>query len=167
MANAAKFNHLTIYNFMSKTKNEEMDALVMELVEKVRQKQKEVVAASERPQWETSCTIGTNENISTNVNIQTVTDVNKLVDLYALLLAKEEFYTIAAKELGVKATLKWQGYTFEAWKNDFKTRVRIVNLSAKKQELKSLEERLDKLVTPEQRRELELAAIKKEFEKTS
>ena len=146
---------------MSNEKTDKIDALVLELFNNVSKKQQEIAAASERPRWETSCTIGTDSNISNNVNIQTVTDINKLVDLYALLLAKEDYYLRAAKELGVKVVLKWQSYTFEAWKKDFKTRINIIELNNKKAELKELENRLDKLISQDQRRELELAEIQK------
>ena len=146
---------------MSNEKTDKIDALVLELFNNVKKKQAEIAAASERPKWETSCTIGTGDSITHNTNIQTVTDANKLVDLYALLLAKEDYYVRAAKELGVKVVLKWQGYTFEAWKKDFKTRIGVININNKKIELADLEARLDKLISQDQRRELELAEIQK------
>jgi hypothetical protein len=55
------------------------------------------------------------------------------------------------------------GYGFDAWKTDIRSRVNQLQVNAKKKELESLETRLDALVTVEQRRELELAAIQKEL----
>ena len=95
---------------MAKSKSDQIDAIVLDLFNTVKAKKKEI-SGYLKPTWETSCTIGTVDgNISSNVNIQTVSDVNKLVDLYAFLLQKEQFYVQAAKELGVKAVLKWQSY---------------------------------------------------------
>jgi hypothetical protein len=143
-------------------KTQKIDAIVLELFNTVKQKKADILALSERPNWETSCTIGLVEgNITTNVNIQTVSDINKLVELYAFLLVKEDYYTHASADLGVKTVSKWQGYSFSSWKKDLKTRANIIGLNVKKQELTELENRLNALISPEQRRELELAEIQK------
>lgn len=136
------------------------DTLVMELFAKVAAKKKEIESIS-RPQWETSCSFGTDpDRLDTRVNLQVV-DIPKLVELYAFILQKQEAYKTAAKELGVTVPSKWLGYTFDAWKSDIKLRVNIININAKKKELDTLETRVNALVSPEQRRALELAEIQK------
>lgn len=137
------------------------DELVLQLIAKVKDKKKEINDA-QKPKWETSCTIGYNpENVQDRINIQTTTDLNKLVDLYGFLTMREESSKIAAKNLGLKISTKYMGYTFEDWKTDIQSRVNQININLKKKELEELEARLDKLVTPEQRREIELAEIQK------
>lgn len=141
-----------------------VDELVLQLFEKVQQKQRDI-AASEKPQWVTSCSIGLEEDgVKTRVNIQTVSDPAKLVEVLGALLAKQAYWIGAASLLGVKLPFKWMGYTVEQWTKDFKTRLAQIELVAKRAELKALEARLDKLITTDQRRELELAAIQKEME---
>lgn len=143
-----------------------VDELVLQLFNTVKQKQQDI-AASERPQWVTSCTIGTNpESVTDRINLQTVSDEAKLVDLYGFLLQKYGNALAARTELGLSTTgwgWKWMGYGLEQWRADIKTRLAQIALTAKRAELKTLEARLDRLITTEQRRELELAAIQKEM----
>jgi hypothetical protein len=138
------------------------DKIVLELLQRVKQKQKEI-ADSERPHWETSCSVGMTDNVNDKVNIQTVTDLNKLVSLYAFLSEKEKSLVAAKRELGVDVKLSWQGHSFADWKKDFKARIEQIGLNRKRADLRDLEARVEKLVTPEQRRQIELEAIQKEL----
>ena len=77
---------------------------------------------------------------------------------------KESSWDNAAKELGVAPSNNWMGSPFSAWKTDIKNRVDQININTKRKELESLEARLDKLISVEQRRELELEDIAKSLE---
>lgn len=142
------------------------DELVLQLLAKVKEK-KAKIAAVDRPQWVTSCTVGYNPDVVTDrINIQTVTDVNKLVDLFGFILAKEEQSHKARKALGIWDTLafKWMGFTVAQWEHDFRSRIAKIQINAEKAELDALEKRIDSLITVEQRRELELQALAKELD---
>ncbi len=141
-----------------------IDDQVLNLFNTVRQRQ-QAIAASEKPQWTTTCTIGTNpDSVTDRINIMTVTDATKLVDMLGFLLQRRDYFNKAEELLGFKAgAFKWMSYTVEQWTKDFKTRLAQIELTAKRAELKTLEARLDKLITTDQRRELELAAIQKEM----
>ncbi len=163
----------------SKPTKPSVDELVLQLFNTVQQKQRDI-AASEKPRWETTCTIGTEEGSVTNrINIQTVSDPAKLIDMLGFLLSKAHWYreacvkieNFAAPDTSAKVwtqtpltpVFKWMGYTVDQWTKDFKTRLAQIELTAKRAELKTLEARLDKLISQDQRRELELAAIQKEM----
>jgi len=155
--------HLLYFTFNTKNMNTKNDELVLQLIAKVKQKKSEISAA-QKPKWETSCTFSTDpDNVQSRVNLQTVTDINKLIDIYAFLLFKEEYYNVAAECLKVSTKGKYMGYSFADWKKDVHARVDQVNINSKKRDLETLEARLDKLVTPEQRRDIELEAIQKEL----
>lgn len=141
-----------------------VDELVLALFNTVQQKQRDI-AASEKPQWATTCTVGTDpESVKDRINIQTVMEPAKLADMLGFLLQRRDYFHKAEELLGVKiGTFKWMGYTVEQWTKDFKTRLAQISLTTKRAELKQLEGRLDKLITMDQRRELELAAIQREF----
>ncbi len=139
------------------------DQLVLQLLQKVKSKQAEI-KASEKPQWLTSCSLGFTDNLHDKVNIQTLSDISKLIDLYATLSYKHENWVAAAKELGLKPSHRICSYPVEDWKDDIRTRINQILITEKRKELKTLEDRIEKLVTPEQRRDLELAAIQKELE---
>lgn len=144
------------------------DQVIDSLFEKVKQKKAEI-AKAEKPNWVTNCTFSFRGNISASesVNIQTITDVKEMVRILTFLIREESFNDEATKRLGLEETsdFKWMGYTVKEWETDLKTRLNKVLIDRKRSELKNLEERLDKLVSPEKRREMELAEIAKELEK--
>lgn len=143
------------------TKKINVDEQVLNLWNKVKTKQKEI-SKVERPSWLTTCSISKNpDNVNDRFNIQTVTDLNKLIDIYGFLLITEEKWEQANKELGLKVPFKWMNYSGDKWKKDIQSRISVLSLYNKKKELEVLQERLDKLITTEQRRELELEEISK------
>ncbi len=143
----------------NKTKN--IDTKVLDLFNKVKEKSKKI-AANERVNWLTNCSFGFSPNgVHDRVNLQVVSDLNELINIYGFLVIKANSYELAADELGVKQTGKWLGYSFDNWKSDVKTRVNLLQLNNERKELKVLEERLNSLITVEQRREMELAEIEK------
>ncbi len=145
-----------------KTKNKTTDEIVLALLEKVKTKKAELKTL-DRPTWLTNCSFSYNSegaSASERINIQTA-DINTLVHVYAFLMEKEKALVVAGEELGVNVTVKWQASPFKNWKEDIKTRISILNISSKKKELEELENRVNALVSPEQRRELELAELSK------
>jgi len=158
VAKHVKFKiHITYMN--KNTKN--IDERVLELFNTVRNRQREI-KETEKAHWVTNCTIGKNpDNLSQRINIQTVSDADVLVDLYAFLLQSKGHWDAAANALNVTSTFKWMGFTNEQWLADFKTRMGQIALNKKKKELVTLETRLNGLITPEQRRALELEEIEK------
>lgn len=150
---------------MTTTSKPSLDDQVLALFNTVRERQ-QAIQASEKPQWKTTCTIGTSETTVTDrINIQTVSDLGRLIDIHAFLLAKEDYWSKSQKALGLKMPLpfRWLGYSVSAWTVDIQTRIAQIELTVKRAELRTLEARLDKLISQDQRRELELAAIQKEL----
>ena len=142
--------------------SQDKDALVLELIKKVKIK-KDEISLSKSPKWVTKCSFSFNPDGKTidNVNIQTCSNIETLLDILAFLNNKLAGRSIAATMLNVPYSEKWQGYTVDEWHQDLKSRVNQINVNNQRAELKELETRLDKLVTPEQRRDLELAEIQR------
>lgn len=70
-----------------------------------------------------------------------------------------------AKELGVdKHECEHDGYAIDDWIADIKTRLNKIQIKSKKDALAALEARLDKIISPELRAEMELAAIEAELQ---
>ncbi len=138
------------------------DEAVMQLLIKVQQKTEEIKKAKKRPQWKTNCTLGFDpESPQGRVNIMTVRDASKVVDLYAFLIQREEFFKQAAHELGLEVDLVYMGYSFDDWKVDLMSRAAQLSVEQKKKEVEALDRRVNKLVSPDQRREMELEALQK------
>jgi len=140
----------------------EKDKIIDQLFEVIQTKKSEIEKA-EKAKWQTNCSFGYDTDSNKRYNIQTVSDVNQIIDMAAHLVQKMDSVFKGASILGLEAKFEWMGFTFDQWISDFRTRVEKIQISAKKQELKDLESRLDKLVSKEKREELELAAIKKQL----
>lgn len=138
------------------------DQIVLELLEKIQSKKAEIKSI-ERPQWKTSTTLGLDESSPNRTNLQVETDVSRLVGLHAFLSAKKDYYEQSRLELGVSGKFKWMAYSFEDWDADIRTRISQLEIKNKKAELDGLEARIDRLISPEQRRELELKALQYEL----
>lgn len=122
------------------------------------QKKKEI-ANAEKPVWVTNMSFGFTEDVNSRINLQTVTSTKVLVSALASLTRAKDSFEAAAKALGTDIKFTWLGYSYEDWKSDIQTRLNKIELTKKKVELENLEERLNKLVSPEVREALELAEI--------
>jgi phage portal protein BeeE len=81
------------------------------------------------------------------------------VEIFAFLESKKNSIENAAKQFGVNVPSKHLGFTIEEWQSDIKCRINGLQIKAKRDELASLEARVNALVSPEQRREIELQKL--------
>ena len=138
-----------------------IDLKIAELFEVLNKRKVEVEAAEKTSQqkWKTNCSFPSVFGNTQPINIQTQTEA-ALIELLADLLVHREFQIKAAELIGSDVqTGNWGGYPIADWIEDFKTRVAKIQLAARKAELAQLEKRLDAIVSPEQRRFMELEAI--------
>lgn len=141
------------------------DAMVLGLLKKVEEK-KQQIGSAERPSWITNCSFGYNPDTNTRINIQVIRDLEVLVDIHAFLTSKAASFrtSLAALKLAEKeVSFKWQNFTYEQWVADIETRINGLRIKAKKDELARLEERVNALVSPEQRRAIELDKLVREI----
>lgn len=138
------------------------DEKVLQLFEVVRKKKAEI-AKAEKPQWKTNCSFGYDQDVNSRSNIQVISDVTKLVGMLAFLYEKKKAWDDAAKDLSVDMPFVWFGFSVEDWRSDFQTRINKILITKKKAELELLEGKLDKLMSPEMKTQLELEAISKEL----
>jgi len=137
------------------------DEKVKTLFESVQAK-KLAIEKAERPCWLTAGNFGYSANSAHDrINIQTLTDVRKIVEMFAFLIDRKEKSENAAKELGVNYTFTWLGFSVDEWKNDFQTRVNQISIQEKRKELAEIEARLNAIISPELKAQMELEAISK------
>ena len=135
------------------------DEKVKELFQIVQSK-KLAVEKAERPCWLTAGTFGYSANSAHDrTDFRTVTDVRKIVDMLAFLIDRKEKSEKAAQELGVDHNFTWLGFTVDEWKSDFQTRVNQISIQEKRRELAEMESRLNLVLTPELKAEMEVDAI--------
>ena len=139
------------------------DAKTLELIQAVR-RQKEDIAKAERPNWATNCSFSYGENGSNTVNLHVESNIRNLICIASFLRDKVKSYKETAAELGVEAPdFTWQGFSVSDWLEDVKLRINKVQIASKKKKLETLEERLNKIISPQLRAEMELAAIQSEL----
>lgn len=137
-----------------------MDKQVQDLITLVKKK-KDEISKAERPNYKTNCSFRYNPENPTNVNIQVCADVNQLASILGFLLTQEQNFNEATNRLGIVAPFTWGGFSLEDWQADLQCRVTKIQITKKKAELELLESRLDKLISPELKAQMELEEITK------
>jgi hypothetical protein len=141
------------------------DTKVKELFDLVQSK-KLAIEKAERPCWKTSGNFGYSTNSAHDrTQIATITDVRKMVEMYAFLMERKDKSEAAANELGVDYKFTWLGFTVDEWKDDFQTRVNQISIQEKRKELAEIEARLNALISPELKAQMELEVITKLLER--
>lgn len=74
-----------------------------------------------------------------------------------MLLVRLNMYLMSAKDLGIN--LEISGYNIAEWITDVKCKIEIFEYKQKEAELKTLEAKLDKMLSDEKKTELELNEI--------
>lgn len=152
----------------SKKKPAAPDDKITELLALV-ETQRAAIAEAERPVFQTNRTFSfIDGDLNKAHNLAVVSDVGLLIKMAAHVAdAAAGYYRVANEILGGQPppVFTWNGYTNEAWTHDIRLRVSQIRLKAQREKLQALEERLDKIISPERRRELELQAIERELAK--
>lgn len=144
------------------------DEAVMALLVTVQEKKAEIKKLKKKPQWKTNCSIvwnvdptRTTDKSHDRVNIQVVRDPSMLMELYAFLLQREDYLEGAAMALKLPQDLTYMAYPTADWKADLQTRAAQLSVEQKEKDLAALDERVNKLVSRDQRRAMELKALQK------
>lgn len=146
------------------TPDDKIDALLADV-----KRQKEAIAEAEKPTYRTNRTFSfTDGDLNRSINLAVVSDVAALLKMAGFVKAQAGAYGVAAATMlpGESAPrFTWCGYSADDWMHDIGLRISQVTLKVKKERLARAEERLNSLLSPERRRELELAAIEAELTK--
>lgn len=141
------------------------DSRTLDLIKLVKV-QKAEIAKLDKPSYKTNCSFTYIEGRANDaVPLHAESDVKNLISYAAFLIDKERSYKATASELGVEVfpDFTWSGYTVADWLSDIKTRIAKVQIAIKKKKLEGLEARLNSIISPELRAELELEAIANEL----
>lgn len=138
------------------------DEKTLELIKEVNRQKKEIEKA-ERPNWITKCSFQPLPAAPINLHVET--DVGTLIGIVAYLQMQEKHYNEAAAALGIAdpPAFSWAGFSVKDWTDDVKSRIGKVQISAKKRKLEALESRLNQIISPELRAQLEIEAIEKDL----
>jgi hypothetical protein len=136
------------------------DDKVMQLL-RIAKEKKDRIATVEKVSWKTNCSFSFNENdaLNSKINLHAVSDVNVLVKALAHILQQQDYYTQAANKLGVDTQFKYLGFYVSDWQADIENRINRIKILKEKEELQTIETRLNALISPEKRAELELEQL--------
>lgn len=141
-----------------------MEAINMEAIKKmmaVLQAKKDEVSQAERPVYITGGQFRYTEKISESIDLLTVKDPRKLVEIYTFLKERGNKYQEAAIELGVDVKFTWLGFTVEEWLKDLKTKVNVIQIHKRREELLELETRINAIIPQDVRNQLEFEDLQK------
>lgn len=137
-----------------------VDKKTLELIKQVN-KQKSEIAKLDRPNWLTNCSVEIN---SKHTNIHVEASIPKLVEIAGFLLVQEESFQKASDFLELEPSkYLWNGYAVSEWLTDIKSRIAKIRIGEKRKKLELLESRLNAIISPELRAQLELEAITNEL----
>lgn len=137
----------------------ELDQKVNELLLVVKAKRDALELHQKRANssWRTNCSFNLN---GAHVNLQTVrTPV--IIGMVSYLLGQRELDKKACELLNIEFRDKIQNYDYTAWLEDCQKRASYLHLREQEDQLNALEAKINQLVSPEKRRELDLELLTK------
>lgn len=141
-------------------KAESVDEKVQRLIAEVKRRRAEL-SALKKPQWLTSCSLQLPG--FERINIQVEQDIQLLAVAHGVLRKMEDSMDYLFDRLLISIDRRWNGYLIQDWTDDIELRLKITQIQDQQKHLAKLELALDGLLSPEQRRELELARIEQEL----
>lgn len=139
---------------------ESADEKVQRLIAEVKRRRAEL-SALKKPQWLTSCSLQLPG--FERINIQVEQDLTLLAVAIGTLSRMRRSIESVFADINLVAPANWNGYLIEDWISDIQLRLKITQIQEQQKHLAKLELALDGLLSPEQRRELELARIEQEL----
>lgn len=144
---------------MTTTVTDKMIDTMLATIKTQKEKLAELEASTKR-EWVTNCSFQVDN--TTPVNLQTASQTN-LVKLTKVLIQQQELAAKAAELLGLPVEDEINGFKFDDWITDVRKRLALINLKTEQKRFQELEARVNTLVSPERRRELEAQALMKEL----
>ncbi|MBK9497266.1 MAG: hypothetical protein IPO08_22660 [Xanthomonadales bacterium] len=139
-----------------------VDGRTLLLLADVERRRKELESPVAVRPWKTSGSFSYSEpaglpgpNQMLRVNLQNVLQVAALVNIGALLLARQQAFDRLAVRWATELTGKdasWQGYPIDDWLYDLETRVMELTRADKLSNLVNLQQQLDGLLSPDQQK---------------
>ena len=88
-----------------------------------------------------------------------------VLEVATLVLWDSKYRQEAASMLGIVDASKVQGYPAQDWLEDCKKRTAMLQMKERRAQVDSMQKKLDQLLSPEKRRQLDVLAIEEQMEK--
>jgi len=111
--------------------------------------------------WKTNCSfIPLGATVPVNIQTASAEMVYSIATTLGVLIVGA---TCASENFGLTITVKIQGYVPTDWFTDLKKRLAAINIRDEEKQLADIEERLTKVLSPEEQRRLEVEMLAKEI----
>lgn len=138
------------------------DEKTLALIKEVN-RQKAEISKIEKPNYKTNLSFTFVEG-GAPLNLNVIVDIGSLLRMASFVKSAEEAYNRTKEALNVEGPdFSWLGYSASDWMSDFKAKIDKAQVSSKKKKLEQLENRLNAIISPEMRAQLELEAIMNEL----
>ena len=127
------------------------------LVLKSKRETLELHQSRSKSSWRTNCSFLLNDS---HINLQTVR-TSGIVSMVSYLLQQREAEKKACELLNIEFRDKIHNYSYDAWLEDCQKRASYLHIREQENQLNALESKLNQLVSPDKRRELELELLAK------
>jgi hypothetical protein len=144
---------------------EAIDKKIQDMFELVL-KQKKEIQTIEKYSYITNCSFSFDPDGANKRHNLQVVPIDTLVDILGFLIQKRDAFLEAKKMLALdnKYQFEYMGFSFEDWYNDIQSRISKITITEKRKKLQTIEEKLNSLLSPEKKRELELIELEKMLE---
>lgn len=142
---------------------ENIDKVIEDLLKLIQEK-KSKIAKLEKPNYKTNMSflLDENNNLSA-INLHTKKDPIYLVKLLAKLSLLKKEFDLICKENNLNLEFIYSNYSYSDWKNDILALIAKLTIKKEKDDLDNKEAKLNLLISPEQRRKLEVELLRKEL----
>ena len=147
--------------------SKEMDKQIEDLLQKISTK-KELVAKKtkqSKANWKTNCVFPAASNIFGNIEKCNISIANyrKVKNMIANLITLKESHEKVMKVLDKEEVFEFEGYTYDEWMSDFKTRISRIEIKEETLKLDKLEKKAKALMSEDQKRKDGIEEILKDL----
>lgn len=126
------------------------DDRIIDLMKQIEVKKKALAEKKVRFAPETTCVLEL-DGVKYNLNVCSNDTLN-------LLMVKLNMYVLSAKDLNIQLPL-FSGFGVDLWISDIKSKLAVAELKKEENDLKSMEAKLNRLLSDDKKTELELDEI--------
>lgn len=140
---------------------QDLDEIVRGLLVKLKQQQAELdnLKGQIQSSWKTHCSFTTTpNNAATKKNIQVCSDEEIFQFVQHMMLLRHS-HLDAEKFLNASFPWEYLGHTYTDWEHDLKKRMDMIRVTKREKELKELEQRINSVVSAEERRRIEVESL--------
>jgi hypothetical protein len=143
------------------------DQQTLNLIRDVQSRKAEIAKALAKPNYKTNMAFSYTEGEPNKLmNLHVLANLRELILIASFLRDKAVSYHVTALDLGLDTPypdFTWLGFGVSDWIEDIKVRVSRIQVNVKQAKLEALEKRLNSVISPELRAQMELEAIANEL----